>query len=75
MLTGWAKVNFDGDAVSWFGIALPRLLPETGETLQQLTEDTHMVLAHVVLVVVVVHVAAVVKHRWFDRHDVLGRMW
>ena len=74
MVAGYAKVNFSGDNVEWFGVSLPRLFPETGETLQQRTEDLHMIGAVIIVLVVVVHVAAVIKHRWFDGHDVLSRM-
>ena len=75
---GWAEVDFGGHEVTWFGLALPDLLPtvETwrGFDVGDVTELLHMWLAYTMLGVAVVHVAAVVKHRWFDRHDVLHRM-
>jgi cytochrome b561 len=41
---------------------------------EDLADTLHTYLAYLMLAVAVVHVAAVVKHRWFDGHDVLGRM-
>ena len=71
---GWAEVNFSGYAVQWFGVELPRIFPETGEDLQDLSEDVHMWLAYGMLAVAAGHVAAALKHRWFDGHDVIRRM-
>ena len=51
-----------------------RILPETGEDLQDLSEDLHMWLAYGMLAVAAGHVAAAFKHRWFDDHDVVRRM-
>ncbi|MCY4431829.1 MAG: cytochrome b/b6 domain-containing protein, partial [Rhodospirillales bacterium] len=71
---GWAETNFSGHAVQWFGVGMPRVFPETGKTLQDLTADVHMWLAYTMLAVAAGHVAAAFKHRWFDGHDVIRRM-
>ena len=71
---GWAETNFGGHAVKWFGVEMPRVFPETGEALQILSTDVHMWLAYTMLAVAAGHVAAAYKHRWFDGHDVIGRM-
>ena len=71
---GWAETNFGGHAVQWFGVDMPRVFPETGEDLQDLSEDMHMWLAYTMLAVAVGHVAAAFKHRWVDGHDVIRRM-
>ncbi len=71
---GWAETNFGGHAVQWFGIEMPRAFPETGEALQNLSEDLHMWLAYIMLTVAAGHVAAAYKHRWIDAHDVIRRM-
>ena len=39
---GWAETNFGGHAVQWFGFEMPRVFPETGEALQDLSADVHM---------------------------------
>ena len=71
---GWAETNFGGHAVQWFGVEMPRIFPETGEALQDLSTDVHMWLAYGMLAVVAGHVATAFKHRWSDGHDVIRRM-
>ncbi|MDE0095305.1 MAG: cytochrome b [Gammaproteobacteria bacterium] len=71
---GWAETNFGGHAVQWFGVDMPKIFPETGEDLQDLSEDMHMWLAYTMLAAAVGHVAAAFKHRWVDGHDVIRRM-
>lgn len=71
---GWAETNFGGHTVRWFGIEMPSIFPETGEGLQNLSEDVHMWLAYTMLAVAVGHVAAAFKHRWIDGEDVIHRM-
>ncbi|MCY4547228.1 MAG: cytochrome b [Defluviicoccus sp.] len=71
---GWAETNFGGHTVQWFGIAMPTVFPETGEALQDLSQDVHMWLAYGMLAVAAGHVAAAFKHRWLDGHDVIRRM-
>lgn len=71
---GWAETNFGGHAVQWFGLEIPNVFPAAGEEWEELAELFHLGLAYTMLAVAVVHVAAVAKHRWIDRHDVLSRM-
>ena len=71
---GWAETNFGGHAVQWFGVEMPQVFPETGETLQILSTDVHRWLAYTMLAVAAGHVAAAYKHRWIDGHDVIARM-
>ena len=72
--TGCAETDFGGHAVQWFGVEMPRIFPETGQALQDLSEDIHMWLAYGMLAVAAGHVAAAFKHRWLDGHDVIRRM-
>ena len=74
MAVGWAEVNFGGHVVQWFGVEIPRVFPETGEDLQDLSEDLHKWLAYTLLAVAAGHVAAAFKHQWFDGHDIIHRM-
>lgn len=78
ILIGWAEVDFGGHGVQWFGVDVPKIFPtrETlaGVDLEETTETIHMWLAYTMLVVALVHVAAVIKHRWLDGHDILVRM-
>ncbi len=71
---GWAETNFGGHAVEWFGVEMPRVFPESGEGLQDLSEDAHAWLAYAMLAAALGHVAAAFKHRWIDGHDVIRRM-
>ncbi|MDA7963495.1 cytochrome b/b6 domain-containing protein [Ruegeria sp.] len=72
---GWLETDFGGHGVTWWGgIEMPKLFPTIeSETLENLTATWHMWLAYIMLVVVIVHVAAVIKHRK-EGHDVLPRM-
>lgn len=74
---GWAETDFGGHGVTWFGVAMPKLLPTMdtlwGIGLEGAMSQLHKYLAYGMLAVVVVHVAAVIKHR-VAGHDVLGRM-
>ena len=71
---GWAETNFGGHTVHWFGIEMPQVFPAAGEDFEEWAELFHMWLAYTMLVIALVHIAAVGKHRWIDRHDVLSRM-
>ena len=75
---GWAETDFGGHGVKWFGVSMPKIFPtrETllGVKLETATATLHMWLAYTMLALVVVHIAAVAKHRWIDGHDVLYRM-
>lgn len=78
ILVGWAEVDFGGHGVQWFGLNVPQVFPtmETlgGVDLEETTETIHRWLAYTMLVIALVHIAAVIKHRFFDKHDVLNRM-
>ena len=70
---GWAEVDVGGHQVRWFGVPIPKVFP-TVEALEGLTETLHRWLAYTFLGMAAIHIAAVVKHRWIDHHDILHRM-
>ncbi len=78
ILIGWAETDFGGHGVKWFGLSMPKIFPTTeafwGVNLESVTSTLHRWLAYTMLALAVVHVAAVLKHRWIDGHDVLHRM-
>ena len=75
---GWAETDFGGHGVKWFGVSMPRLFPTlktlAGINLENATATLHQWLAYTMLALAIVHVVAVVKHRWIDGYDVLFRM-
>ncbi len=75
---GWAETDFGGHGVEWFGLAMPKVFPtmETwgGIKPEDLAAELHGSLAWTLLAVALIHIAAVAKHRWIDRHDVLHRI-
>ncbi|WP_261842678.1 cytochrome b [Aliamphritea ceti] len=74
---GWAETDFGGHGVTLFGIPMPKLFPTMdtwmGVKLEDFTSEYHELLAWTLLAVVVLHVAAVIKHRKAG-HDVMHRM-
>ncbi|WP_282604226.1 cytochrome b [Pelagibius sp. Alg239-R121] len=78
ILIGWAETDFGGHGVKWFGLSMPKIFPTMkslwGQDLETATSTLHEWLAYAMLALAAVHVAAVIKHRWIDGHDVLKRM-
>ena len=73
-LSGWMMSSARGFPVSWFGFfTLPDLVPKN-KSLYEALITTHETLAWVLAVVVVLHVAAALKHHFMLRDDVLRRM-
>ena len=72
-LAGWAHSDLHGRPVKLFGLPLPKLFP-TIEDIGTTPGLVHTVLAYTLLGLVAVHVAAVIKHRYLDRADVLHRI-
>lgn len=74
-LSGYLMSNLFGFPVHFFGMNLPSIVsanPELGMTVH----ESHAIFAYVLLGLVALHVAGVVKHKFFDKpeNDVLGRM-
>ncbi|MBV8146448.1 MAG: cytochrome b [Gammaproteobacteria bacterium] len=73
-LSGWMMSSARGFPVSWFGFfTLPDLVPRN-KSLYEALITTHETLAWVLAVVVMLHVAAALKHHFMLRDDVLRRM-
>ncbi len=75
-LSGYLMSNSFGFPVHLFGIEMP-FLTGTNYALGKLFATAHEFGAYALLGLVILHVLAVIKHRYFDRpeHDVLKRMW
>ncbi len=73
-ISGWLMSSAKGFKTVLFGIIpLPDLL-EKDKELGKLLEIVHQSLNYFLLLLVVLHVAALIKHRFIDRDDVLTRM-
>jgi cytochrome b561 len=75
-LTGWAlagtfRTPLDRDA---FGLPLPLIFQSQDRAMHGLFEESHMVLAYVLAVLVVVHILGALRHHLIKHNDVLRRM-
>jgi cytochrome b561 len=72
--SGWLMSSAKGFKTVLFGVLpLPDLIGKDKE-LGKLLELVHQSLNYVLLLLVVLHVAALIKHRFIDRDEVLTRM-
>lgn len=73
-LSGWIMSSASNYPVSWFGfVQLPDLVAPDADLKQEL-RDLHGVMSKVLMGLVVLHVAAALKHQFFDGDDLLYRM-
>jgi cytochrome b561 len=73
-LSGWALSSAAGVQVVWWGVLpLPELLPKD-RALAHALAITHGLLNYTLAALVVMHVAAALKHQFIDRDGVLLRM-
>lgn len=77
-LVGWAlagTMRGGSLAKDAFGLPVPMIFTSQVRATHALLEDTHKVLAYVLLALVVVHLAAALRHHVVKRDTVLRRMW
>jgi cytochrome b561 len=67
--------NAFGMHVPFWGIELPKILPQADRALGKMLAEWHAYFAYALLAYVVIHVAAVIKHRVIDKVNLLPRMW
>jgi len=73
-LSGWAYSSAAGFPIVWFGVLpLPDFMP-IDKALAESVKPVHEVLAKALAVLVVLHVAAALKHQFIDRDGLLDRM-
>lgn len=74
-LVGWAYSSAAGFPVVVFGVfPLPDfVMPD--KALAELIKPWHEISAITLVVLIMVHVAAAIKHQWIDKHALLQRMW
>lgn len=74
-LVGWAYSSAAGFPIVVFGLLpLPDFVP-VDKALAEALKPWHGWLAYTLAAVVVLHVAAALKHQWIDRDRLLARMW
>ena len=73
-LVGWAYSSAAGFPIVWFGVLpLPGFMPVSPE-LAAAIKPWHQITAYALAALVVLHVAAVVKHQLIDRDGLIWRM-
>jgi cytochrome b561 len=73
-VTGWIMSSASNFPVSWFGLVQLPDLVGADHDLHETFEEVHEVLAWTLASLAGLHVAAALKHHFFDRDDVLRRM-
>ena len=75
-LLGWAYSSAAGLSIVWFGVLpLPDFVPVNKELASALLKPLHAYAAFTLGAVVLVHVAAALKHQFIDRDNLMSRMW
>jgi cytochrome b561 len=75
-LTGWLvattfRVPMTKDLL---GIDVPPIVTTVDRSMRQWIEESHLLLAYLLAVIVLVHIAGALRHHLFKRNDVLRRM-
>ena len=75
-LSGWlVATTFRAPMTSdMFGITVPPIITAVQQSTRQWIEETHMILAYVLALTVVVHVIGALRHHFLKRNDILRRM-
>lgn len=74
-LVGWAYSSAAGFPIVWFGVLpLPDFVP-VDKALAEAIKPWHEILAFAMAALVLMHVAAALKHHFIDRDGLLSRMW
>lgn len=75
-LTGWLRVSTDrmGIPTIWFGLFEVPHFPLVSDTLTHLMHDTHELMGNAMIVLLLLHVGAALKHHFWNRDSVFKRM-
>jgi cytochrome b561 len=57
-----------------FGISFLPIYTNRDRAVHELLEDSHRILAYVILIIIVIHVAGALRHHFIKRNNVLQRM-
>ena len=56
-----------------FGITFPPIYANHDRAVHELLEDSHRILAYILLIIIVVHVAGALRHHFIKRNNILQR--
>ena len=73
-LQGFVGSLLSEHGISFFGLAIPRLLAENDD-LAEMIFEAHEITAWILVAVVALHALAAIKHKVIDKDSVLARMW
>ncbi|MFD1610911.1 cytochrome b [Sphingomonas tabacisoli] len=77
-LTGWAMISAAATRkpFSWYGLfGLPYLPVQGNKALGGSMHEAHEILGYVMIALIVLHVAAALKHHFLDNTRLIARMW
>lgn len=74
-LSGWVLTSTGDYPLSYFGLFdVPKFAVEQSEAFEHVMEERHEMLAFVMIGLIVLHVAAALRHHWVLKDNVLTRM-
>lgn len=71
-LSGFVMSIYSKWGIMWFGMPLVKGLDNSG--LREIFTEVHEITAWLLIIIIVLHVAAAIKHKVVDRDDVMKRM-
>jgi len=74
-ISGWIFTSTHGRAIDWFGLfPIPALPVGDSESLHETVEGVHKLMGSAMLYLGVLHILAALKHQFYDRDGLIGRM-
>jgi cytochrome b561 len=73
-LSGWIMSVAGGNVPSYFGLFNAPLPINSDQALSKLMEQSHKIIAWVLIVLIVLHIAGAIKHHFINKDNVLRRM-
>ena len=74
-MTGWIFSSAGKYPLAWFGLAIPKFALTKADPIVGLAKEGHEILGFTMLALVLIHVAAALRHHFILKDGVLRRMW
>jgi cytochrome b561 len=71
---GWVMSVAGGRVPSYFGLFAMPLPIKANEALSEFMEESHKIIAWILIALIVLHIAGAIKHHFIDKDNVLKRM-